>query len=110
MERITVTIEDKHTTLLDELSTDDGPCDSRSESMRYIISEYENDKELEATVDELEGEIDSLESRLEESRRREIARDKTKQEIDTLREELQQSRDDEDAPFFVRWWRWYRRQ
>ena len=108
MDRLTITIREEQTDLLDQLSGDDGPCDNRSESMRYIISKYEKDRDYEATIEELEGEIDSLENRLEESRRREIARDKTQQEIDVLRDELADARDDSDAPFFVRWYRWYR--
>ena len=110
MDRLTVTIREEQTELLDSLSGDDGPCDNRSESMRFVISEYEKQLDLESEIDELEDEINSLENRLEESRRREIARDKTSQEIDVLRDELEEARDETDAPFFVRWWRWYRRQ
>lgn len=110
MDRLTVTIHEDHTALLDQLSGEGGPCDNRSESMRYIISAYENQQDLEGEIEELEKEIDSLENRLEESRRREIARDKTNQEIDVLREELSDARDETDAPFFVKWYRWYRRR
>lgn len=109
MERITVSITEEHVELLDELSSDSGPCDNRSESMRFVIGEYEADRQLEERIEELEDENQALDNRLEESRRREIARDKTAQEIDTLREEMQEGRDD-DAPFFVRWYRWYRRR
>ena len=110
MKRITVTLDESQVDLLDELSSDVGPCDSRSESMRFVISEYESDHELAERVEELEDENQALENRLEESRRREIARDKTQQEIDTLREELHDARDEDDAPFFVRWYRWYHRR
>lgn len=110
MDRITVTLDESQVDLLDELSGDGGPCDSRSESMRFVISEYESDRELEEQIENLEERNQSLENRLEESRRREIARDKTQQEIDTLREELHDARDEDDAPFFVRWYWWYRRR
>jgi metal-responsive CopG/Arc/MetJ family transcriptional regulator len=110
MKRITVSLEEEQVDLLDELSSDDGPCDNRSESMRFVIAEYEADRELDERIEELEERERDLENRLEESRRREIARDKTQQEIDTLREELHETRDERDAPFFVRWYRWYRRR
>ena len=109
MKRITVTVDESQIELLDKLSSDGGPCDSRSESMRFVISEYERERELEEQIEDLEKENEAIENRLEESRRREIARDKTQQEIDTLREELQDARLEDDAPFFVRWWRWYQR-
>lgn len=111
MDRITVSIRESQIDLLDELSADGGPCDNRSESMRLVIDEYENDKNLEEKIAQLEDEKKSLESRLEESRRREIARDRTNDKIDTLRADLRESQQmDDGAPFFVRWVRWYRRR
>ena len=103
MDRITVSLEESQVELLDELSSDDGPCDNRSESMRYVIAEYEKDRDLQQQVADLE-------ARLDESRNREIARDRTQEEIAQLREEIQEEERDSDAPFFVRWWKWYRRQ
>ena len=101
MERITVSIEPEQLELIDELSGDDGPCESRSESMRLVIDSYETNRDLRA-------EIESLEARLDESRNREIARDRTQAEIAQLREEIEADVRDSDAPFFVRWYRWYK--
>lgn len=101
MDRITVSLEPEQVELIDELSGDGGPCESRSESMRYVIAEYERDRDLQQQVADLE-------ARLDESRNREIARDRTQEEIAQLRDEIREEERDSDAPFFVRWLRWYR--
>lgn len=101
MERITVSIEPEQLDLIDEISGEGGPCDNRSESMRHVIAEYEKDRDLQQQVKDLE-------ARLDESRNREIARDRTQEEIAQLREEIRSEERDSDAPFFIRWYRWYR--
>lgn len=100
MERLTISIRPEQVELIDELSQDDGPCDNRSESMRYVIDEYEKDRDLQS-------EIDSLRARLDESRNREIARDNTQEQIAQLRSDIEQEEQSEDTPFFIRWLRWY---
>jgi Arc/MetJ-type ribon-helix-helix transcriptional regulator len=53
MEPVTVSIEESHTDLLDELSTEGGPCTNRSEAMRMIIDQYTEQNELAQEVERL---------------------------------------------------------
>jgi Arc/MetJ-type ribon-helix-helix transcriptional regulator len=108
MERITVSIESEQIDLIDTLSGDDAPYENKSECMREIIRKYENERQLEEKVEELEDGLQSKEAQLEESRRREIARDNTEQKIDVLREEFQQENTEVEEPFFIRWYRWWK--
>ena len=109
MPRLSISLSDGRYDRLEKM-VDDGVVKSKSKAVNKLITRGERVEELENEIEELEDEIDSLENRLEESRRREIARDKTQQEIDVLRDELADARDETDAPFFVKWWRWYRRR
>lgn len=101
MERLTISIRPEQVELIDELSSDDGPCDNRSESMRYVIDEYEKDRNLEQ-------EIESLRARLDESRNREIARDNTQEQLAQLRQDIQQEQRSDNAPWPVEWYRWFK--
>jgi Arc/MetJ-type ribon-helix-helix transcriptional regulator len=101
MERVTVSIESEQLALIDELSQDNGPCDNRSESMRYVIDSYEKDRDFEQ-------EVRDLENRLDESRNREIARDNTQEQIAQLRQDLEQEQQSDNAPWPVEWYRWFK--
>jgi predicted RNase H-like nuclease (RuvC/YqgF family) len=120
MPRLSISLSEERSEKIEKM-VDDSVVNSKSKAVNKLITRGERlgecerrierlTEEYEAEIEELEDEIESLENRLEESRRREIARDKTQQEIDTLREELHETRDERDAPFFVRWYRWYRRR
>lgn len=101
-----------------ENMVDDGLVKSKSKAVNKLISRGEKAEHLQEKIESLkhqldnqareyEQEISTLENRLEESRQREIARDNTNQEIAQLRENLEQQNQSDDAPFFVRWYRWY---
>jgi Arc/MetJ-type ribon-helix-helix transcriptional regulator len=53
MEPVTVSIEESHIDLLDELSAEGGPCTNRSEAMRMIIDQYSEQTELAQEVERL---------------------------------------------------------
>lgn len=116
--RLSISLSDERHQRIEKM-VDDGVVKSKSKAVNELINRGEEADKLQDEVENLKHQLDNqareykqeistLENRLEESRQREIARDKTKQEIDVLREELQQSRDLENAPFFVKWWRWYK--
>jgi Arc/MetJ-type ribon-helix-helix transcriptional regulator len=108
MDRITVSLEEEQISMIESLSGDGRPYDSKSDCMRDIIREFKKNRDHEQEIEELQQEITSLENRLEESRRRERARDTTNEEIAQLRQDIEQEQRSNDAPFFVKWYRWYR--
>ena len=97
MPRLTVTLSDERAERIEKM-VDDGPMKSKSEAVNKLISDGEE-------VHQLRQKVDDLEARLDESRQREIARDKTQEEIARLRRDVETS---ENAPFPVRWYRWWR--
>jgi chromosome segregation ATPase len=72
---------------------------SRSEHIRNVLGNREKTAELRDRLDRREQRIDDLEEQL---RRRSHVEEK----VDTLAKRVE----DDDAPFFVRWYRWYRRE
>ena len=66
MEPVTVSIEESHIDLLDELSTEGGPCTNRSEAMRMIIEQYNEQSDLAQEVERLNRERRQLLEQREE--------------------------------------------
>lgn len=71
---------------------------SRSEHVRNVLERREETAELRERLERRERRIDELEEQL---RRRPDVEEK----IDTLA----RRREESDAPFFVKWWKWYNR-
>jgi len=53
MPRLTVTVDEEHAAVIEELSSDDGEYASKSEAMRACIQAYERVAELETENDRL---------------------------------------------------------
>ena len=53
MPRLTITVTEEQSELLDELSGDDGPYESKSEAVRSFIESGETSEELRQEVDRL---------------------------------------------------------
>jgi metal-responsive CopG/Arc/MetJ family transcriptional regulator len=70
---------------------------SRSEHIRDVLGRREEVRELRDRLDRRERRIDDLEEQLRR-------RSQVEEKVDTLAKRVE----DDDAPFFVRWWRWYR--
>ena len=69
---------------------------SRSEHVRNVLEKREEVSELRDRLDLREQRIDDLEEQLRR-------RSQVEEKIDTLAKRAE----DDDAPFFVRWYRWY---
>jgi Arc/MetJ-type ribon-helix-helix transcriptional regulator len=72
---------------------------SRSEHVRDVLEKREETRELRDRLDRREQRIDVLEEQL-------ARRSQVEEKVDTLAKRVE----DDDAPFFVRWYRWYQRQ
>jgi|APHM01.1.fsa_nt_gi Ribbon-helix-helix protein, copG family. len=93
--------------LIEELDAEAEERDiSRSEYIRQILCERGESEELRKEVDTLRDRVESREERIEDLEQQLARRSQIEDKIDTLAEREQQ----DDAPFFIKWMRWYRRQ
>ncbi|MFC5973680.1 ribbon-helix-helix protein, CopG family [Halomarina salina] len=58
--RLTITLDEEQKELVDELSSDGGPYESKSEAVRNLIQDGERAQELERTVERLQNEKRAL--------------------------------------------------
>lgn len=107
MKKVSVSLEEGQVTLLEERG-EDLDAGSRSETLRKILEEYEDLRteceELRSECEDLRTRLNSREDRIEELEEQLARRSQVEEKVDTLAKRVE----DEDAPFFVRWLRWYR--
>jgi TolA-binding protein len=61
-------------------------------------------------VEELEREVEHKEARIEELRNQMTARENQSERIEALERRIEDQQDRADAPFPVKWWRWWQRR
>lgn len=107
MKKVSVSIKEGQAELLEERQDDLG-AGSRSETLRKILDEYEDlrteSEELRTECEDLRTRLNSRENRIEELEEQLARRSQVEEKVDTLAKRVE----DEDAPFFIRWLRWYR--
>ena len=106
MDRISITLPEKHLKRLDELSGENKPYDSRSEAIREIIREYDH---LQDRVSDLEDDVSALKAERDDLRRqlREVnsRNDDVDELMEYIREEKslqQEERERRNAPVWMR--------
>jgi Arc/MetJ-type ribon-helix-helix transcriptional regulator len=113
MPRLTITISEDQSELLEELSGEAGEYDSKSEAVREFIQAGERQVELQAQVDELRERVQSRENRIKdlESQLRERSQVETKidnlpdriQSNETYQERRQRLLDKASVPTRIKW-------
>lgn len=101
MPRITITISDELNNFLDQELEDNDRFNSKADVMRYYISRGQE-------AGDLEQELEIAENRLSELRQQLYHRDDVEEKVDVLAERIEEAQRQQDAPFVVRWWRWWR--
>ena len=101
MPRITVTISDELDEYLEEKSGDNAEFDSKSEVMRHLA-------ERGREADDLEQELNIAQNRIEELRKQMTHRENMEERVDVLANKIEEEQRARDAPFPVRWYRWWR--
>jgi Arc/MetJ-type ribon-helix-helix transcriptional regulator len=106
MKKVTVSLEEEQIELL-EKREETGSAGSRSEAVRQILSEYEGlhteYEELLTEYEDLHTRLESREDRIDELEEQLARRSQVEEKVDTLAKRVE----DDDAPFFIRWYRWY---
>ena len=103
MPRITVTIPESLDEYLEEESEEDGEFDSKSEVMRHLA-------ERGREADKLERDLNVAENRIRDLERQMGARDHVEEKVDVLANTIEEEKLARDAPFFVKWYRWWQRR
>lgn len=104
MPRLTVTITEDQSDLLDDLSGDDGEYESKSAAVRNFIQSGEERQQLREEIVRLEERLESRENRIDELEEQLTKRSQIEDKIDVLATQEQAP----DPPFFVRWYQWAR--
>jgi len=104
---ITIRLREELIDRLDDEAEDKGV--SRSEYVREILQDRHRADELEDKVKSLQSQVDSREERIATLEEQLARRSQVENKVDELALELKESRD-QDAPFFVKWYRWYKNQ
>jgi Arc/MetJ-type ribon-helix-helix transcriptional regulator len=106
MKKVSVSLEEQHVDRLDE-RVDDGEAGSRSEAVRQILDGYEElhteCEELRTECERLRTRVEAREDRVDDLEEQLARRSQVEEKVDTLAKRVE----DDDAPFFVKWYRWY---
>jgi chromosome segregation ATPase len=81
---------------------------SRSEYIRQILRERHDVEELREEVDTLRDRLESREERIEQLEEQLARRSQMEERVEEVALEVREQREESNAPFFVRWARWFR--
>ena len=81
---------------------------SRSEYIRQILAERHREDELQQQINNLQQRLEDREERISELEDQLARRSQLEDKIEDVQIELREDRDDRNAPFFVKWYRWFR--
>jgi predicted nucleic acid-binding Zn-ribbon protein len=113
MSRLTVSVSEEDEQYVREQSQDSEEYNSLSGVMRDCIQAHKEQPELEDEIERLRDRLESRESRIEDLEEQLARRSQIEEKVEEVRMEVkgQQEADvDEDAPFPIRWWRWWQRR
>lgn len=111
MKKVSVSIrEDQHDAVADR--EESGDASSFSEALRQVLDEYEavrsECEELRTECEALRNRLEAREDRVDDLEEQLRRRSQVEEKVDELALELKETRQGGDAPFFVRWARWWR--
>ena len=92
MPRLTVTIEEEQSELLEELSQEGGEYDSKSEAVRDFIQQGETVRELRDEIVRLEERLEQRERRIDELESQLTERSRVEEKIDELPDKVREAR------------------
>ena len=104
MRNVTVRLRDETVDDLDDEADEQDV--SRSEYIREILDDRHKVEQLTEEVERLQERLESRENRIDELEEQLARRSQVEEKVDTLAKQ----QDEADAPFFVKWYRWWQRQ
>jgi predicted transcriptional regulator len=104
MEHLSVTVEEDTVEYIEELA--EKRDSSRSQIVRELIADGQQAEEYQQEVEELQERLDSREARIDELEEQLARRSQLEEKVDTLAKQQEEP----EAPFFIKWYRWWQRQ
>jgi len=80
---------------------------SRSEYVRQILQERRESEELREEVNTLRDRLESREERIEELEQQLARRSQIEEKVEEVALEVREDREESNAPFFVKWYKWF---
>jgi chromosome segregation ATPase len=113
MQNVTIRLREDLLDDLDQEADEEGV--SRSEYVRDILEDRHRADDLEGEVERLRERLGSREDRVEDLEEQLARRSQIEEKVEEVAMEVRQQSDDsdeteEDAPFPIRWWRWWQRR
>jgi predicted nucleic acid-binding Zn-ribbon protein len=111
MKKVSVSIRQEQYDRLDDRQ-ESGDAASLSEALRQVLDEYDSVRseceELRTECEALRNRLENREERIDDLEAQLRRRSQVEEKVDELALELKETRQGGDAPFFVRWARWWR--
>jgi predicted DNA binding CopG/RHH family protein len=81
---------------------------SRSEYIRQILRDRGEREELREEIDTLRDRLESRKERIDELEQQLTRRSQIEEQVEEVALEVREQREESNAPFFVKWARWFR--
>lgn len=95
--------------LIEELDREAEDNDiSRSEYVRQILQDRDEVDELREEIERLEERLNSREARIDELETQLRRRSQIEEKVEEMALEVREERESSNAPFFVKWAKWWR--
>jgi predicted transcriptional regulator len=104
-ESITIRLEGDLIDRLESEADEDGV--SRSEHIRQILREQGDRRELEDEIETLRERLETREERIQTLEEQLARRSEIEERVEEVALEVREDREDRNAPFFVKWYRWW---
>jgi|APHM01.1.fsa_nt_gi Ribbon-helix-helix protein, copG family. len=108
MEHLSVTVEEDTLERIDELKEERD--ESRSQVVRDLLSKGQRADELEKELDTIQDRLETREERIEELEQQLTRRSQIEEKVEEVALEVREERERSNAPFFVKWARWWWRE
>ncbi|RJX47488.1 TAF11 family protein [Halonotius pteroides] len=96
--RISASVPESLNEDIEQLVEDDDAINSKAEAIRYLLERGFEAEDLETEITHLEARINELENMLGE-------RDQVEEQVTELAQTIENQ---QQAPFFVQWWSWFK--
>ncbi|WP_185977418.1 ribbon-helix-helix protein, CopG family [Haloglomus irregulare] len=106
MKHLSVTVEESTLERIDELKEERD--ESRSQVVRDLLSKGQRADELEKELNTLRQRLETREARIEELEQQLTRRSQIEEKVEEVALEVREERAESNAPFFVKWYRWFR--
>jgi Arc/MetJ-type ribon-helix-helix transcriptional regulator len=107
MTRLTVSLDEETEEIIEENVGDGSAYESKSEFVRNCIQAHTRVEEIEREVNTLQDRLETREKRIDQLEQQLTRRSQIEEQVEEVALELREQREKSNAPFWVRWRRWW---